>query len=177
VPKRKRFRNTKAQLKAFGKAWLKNTKENASGPVLNIRTKTLFNSITLHDETNKSPMTVSITAEAIDPKTGFPYATYHEFISGRSYIRMAQQFVMSKWFSKRNGGSIIERAAAQDSEDLFIDTLIDQPGWTGTPRGLRGLTQLPNTAFRVLTINMGEGAEFTGTLARVKGFFGAPIKV
>ena len=171
MPKRKRFRNTKAQLKAFGKAWLKDTKANASGPVLQQRTKTLFNSITLKDETNKSPMTVTITAEAFDPKSGFPYATYHEFISGRSYIRLAQQFVMSKWFSKRFGGSIIERAAAQDSEDLFIDTLVDQPGWSSTPRGKRGFTQLSNTAFRVLRINLGGGAAFEGTLARVPGFF------
>lgn len=175
MARRKRFANTKAQLKAFGKAWLKDTRDNASGPVLKKRTEKLFNSITLKDETNKSPMTVTITAEALDPKTGFPYAAFHEFISGRSYIRLAQQFVMSKWFSKKTGGSIIERAAARDSEDLFIDYLVAQPGWTGAPVGLRGLTQLPNTAFRVLRVNLGKGGGFEGTLARVKGFFGKPI--
>ena len=160
MARRKRFANTKAQLKAFGKAWVKETRENASGPVLAQRTQTLFNSITLVDDTNKNPPTVKVTAEAINPKTGFPYAAYHEFISGRSYIRMAQQFVMSKWFSNKTGGSIIERAAAQDSEDMFIDELLEQPGWK------QGF--LPNQAFRILRINLDDGLPFEGTLGIVK---------
>lgn len=157
----KRFRNVKTQMRAFGREWLRTAKEYTDGIPLRQRTGTLHSSLAIEDRTNEDPPQISVTAEAIDKKTGFPYATYHEFISGRSYIRTAQLFVMSKWFSNRAGGSIIARAAATDSLELFMDGLVDR-GWQ-LAADLSGPGILTKTAFRTLRLNVsGEGFEVTG---------------
>ena len=157
----KKFRNVRTQMRAFGREWLRTTKEYTDGPVLKQQSGTLHASLAIEDRTDEDPPQISVTAEAIDDKTGFPYATYHEFISGRSYIRTAQLFVMSKWFSNRAGGSIIARASAVDSMDLFMDGLVDR-GWQ-LAADLSGPGILTKHAFRTLRLNVsGDGFEVTG---------------
>lgn len=149
-------------MRAFGREWLRTAKEYTDGPVLKQVSGTLHGSLAIEDRTDEDPPQISVTAKAIDDKTGFPYATYHEFISGRSYIRTAQLFVMSKWFSNRAGGSIIARAAAVDSLDLFTDGLVDR-GWQLATTDLSGPGILTKTAFRTLRLNVsGEGFQVTG---------------
>jgi len=157
----KRYRNVKTQMRAFGREWLRFTKEWTDGPILKQRSGTLHRSLAIEDRTEEDPPQISVTAEAIDKETGFPYATYHEFISGKSYIRFAQLFVLSKWFSNRAGGSIIARAAAVDSLDLFMDGLVDR-GWQ-LKSDLSGPGILTKTAFRTLRVNVsGDAFEVTG---------------
>lgn len=157
----KRYRNVKTQMRAFGREWLRTTKEFTDGPILKQRSGTLHGSLAIEDRTDEDPPQLSVTAEAIDKKTGFPYATYHEFVSGKSYIRFSQLFIMSKWFSNKAGGSIIARAAAVDSLDLFMDGLVDR-GWK-LAADLSGPGILTKTAFRTLRLNVsGDGFEVTG---------------
>lgn len=165
----KKFRNVRTQLRAFGREWLRTSKQYTDGPVLMQRSGRLHESLAIEDRTDEDPPEISVTAEALNPKTGFPYATYHEFISGRSYIRSAQHFVMSKWFANRAGGSIIARAAVRDSMELFEDGLVER-GWQ-LAADLSGPGILTRTAFRTLRIDVSGGAGTFVTTAQQGIFF------
>ena len=156
-------------MRAFGREWLRVAKQWTDGPILFQRTGTLHGSLAIEDRTNEDPAEISVTAEAINPKTGFPYATYHEFISGKSYIRSAQHFVLSKWFSNRAGGSIIARAAVTDSLELFEDGLVNR-GWQ-LAADLSGPGILTRTAFRTLRLNISGGPGRFVTTAQKDIFF------
>jgi len=140
----------RAVLKAMGEAWEARAKELVDGVVLKVQSGDLQNSIkadtTQLDTARKfSDLTLKISADAVNPNTGFPYAAYHEFYSGRSFLRPA----LTELFDKRTPyyqGFI--RALRTDSLDFLIQTLIDAE-WK------RGLA--PMTALRRINLDLDGG--------------------
>ena len=148
----KNLQKTRRQLKVFAAEWYAETYRAVSGVVLGVRTDKLRGSLAIVDRTKNDPPTIELTAEAISPK-GFPYAAWHEFESGRSYIRSSLLYLLSKQGTTMSG---LTRALVADTTEGVIEDLI-QRGWAP------GI--LPNTAVRTVSMDMsGRGA--TGHLRR-----------
>lgn len=147
MARRRQFGLARDVLKAFGKAWVRKTRDNVSGAILKRRSGRLLGSITLINKTRRNPAQIIVAAETVDPQTGFFYAVHHEFFTKFTYIRTARQFVMPRWFGRARGGSLFARAAAIDSENIFIDELDALPLWKRS--------RLRNQVVRRININMG----------------------
>ena len=148
----KNLRKTRRQLKVFAAEWFAETYDAVSGRVLRVRSGKLRESLSIVDNTKDNPPTIEITAEAISGK-GFPYAAWHEFGSGLSYIRPSLLYLLSKQGSTKSG---LNRAMVADTTEGVIEDLI-QRGWAP------GI--LPNTAVRTVSIDM-SGKGTTGHLRR-----------
>lgn len=162
MARRRQFGNARDTLKAFGKEWVKRTRDNVSGTILKRRSGRLLGSITLINKTRRNPAQIIVQAETVDPLTGFFYAVFHEFFSKFTYIRTARQQTMPRWFGRSRGGSIFARAAALDSENIFIDELDSIPLWR------RG--RLRNQVIRKININMGGVGSPAASFSPARGF-------
>ena len=148
----KNIEKTRRQLRTFGTEWYLETRNAVSGRVLRVRSGKLRGSIRIVDNTKDNPPTIEITADAVSAK-GFPYAGWHEFDSGHSYIRPSLLHLLSK---QGNTNSGLSRALVADVTEGVIEELI-QHGWAP------GI--LPNTAVRTLKMGM-SGRGTTGHLRR-----------
>lgn len=164
MARRRQFGNARDTLKAFGKEWVRKTRDNVSGAILKRRSGRLLGSITLINKTRRNPAQIIVQAETVDPQTGFFYAVHHEFFTRFTYIRTARQAVMPRWFGRNRGGSIFAKAAALDSENSFIDELDSIPLWRRS--------RLRNQVIRRININMGgvgsPGVAFTPARGFIK---------
>ena len=149
----KNLQKTRRQLKVFAAEWYAETYDVVSGRILKVRSDKLRQSLTIVDNTKDDPPTIELTADAISDKKGFPYAAWHEFGSGRSYIRPSLLYLLSRQGTTKSG---LSRAMVADTTEGVIEDLI-QRGWAP------GI--LPNTAVRTISMDMsGRGA--TGHLTR-----------
>lgn len=149
------LRNVRRNLKTLGTEWLAETTDAVSGRILRVKSDRLRKSLELVDNTNEDPPTIEVVAEARDPRTGFPYAAYHEFESGLSYIRPSLLFLLSKQGSTKSN---MKRALVADSVEGIIDELLRHGWFPG---------RLPNSAFRTVTMGIA-GAGTTGAIGRTR---------
>ena len=148
----KNLQKTRRQLKVLANEWYDETYDAVSGRVLRVRSGKLRESLTIVDNTKDDPPTIELVADATSDE-GFPYAAWHEFESGHSYIRPSLLYLLSKQGTTESG---LSRAMVADVAEGLIEDLI-QRGWAP------GV--LPNSAVRNVTIDMlGVGA--TGHLRR-----------
>ena len=148
----KNLQRTRKQLRVLATEWLFQTLEFVSGPILRVRSGRLRGSLHIIDNTEDDPPTIGIAADAVSDK-GFPYAAWHEFESGRSYIRPSLLYLLGKRGWTESGMS---RAMVADVEEGIIEDLI-QRGWAPDI--------LPNTAVRTVSIDI-SGRGTTGHLRR-----------
>lgn len=149
----KKLEQLRKSLKILGSEWLEETRDAVSGRILRIRTETLFKSLDLVDRTNENPPVIELTADAKSPE-GFPYAAYHEFGPSRSYIRPSLLFVLSKMYRSKSG---LGRALVGDSAEGIIEDLLERGWFPG---------RLPNSAFRIVRMDMSGGLATTGVPKR-----------
>ena len=148
----KNLQRTRNQLKLLAIEWHAETYDLVSGRGLRVRSGKLRKSLTIVDNTKDDPPTIELTADAVSEK-GFPYAAWHEFGSGLSYIRPTLLFLLSKQGPTLSG---LSRALVADTTEGVIEDLI-QRGWAP------GV--LPRTAVRTVSIDiLGRGT--TGHLRR-----------
>ena len=151
---------TRGQLKVFAAEWFAETYDAVSGRILRVKSDKLRQSLRIVDNTKDDPPTIEITADAVSGR-GFPYAAWHEFGSGRSYIRPSLLYLLSKQGTTKSG---LKRAMIADVTEGVIEDLI-QRGWAP------GV--LPNSAVRTVAISMA-GKGTTGHLRR--GFTSRALK-
>ena len=148
----KNLQRTRNQLKLLAIEWHAETYDFVSGRGLRVRTGNLRRSLTIVDNTKDDPPTIELTADAVSEK-GFPYAAWHEFESGHSYIRPSLLYLLSKQGTSLSG---LSRSLVADTTEGVIEDLI-QRGWAP------GV--LPNSAVRTVSIDiLGRGT--TGSLGR-----------
>ena len=142
----KNLQRTRRQLKVLLSEWYAETYDLVSGRGLRVRTGKLRRSLSIVDNTKDDPPTIELTADAVSEK-GFPYAAWHEFDSGLSYIRPSLLRLLSMQSGTQSG---LGRAMVADVTEGVIEDLI-QRGWAP------GI--LPNSAVRTVSIDMlGRGA-------------------
>ena len=146
----KQLERTRRQLKVFADEWYSLTYDLVSGGVLKVRTGKLRKSLKIVDNTKDDPPTIELTADAVSNK-GFPYAAWHEFDSGLSYIRPSLLHLLGRQSKTQSG---LGRAMVADVTEGVIEDLL-QRGWAP------GI--LPNSAVRTMSINMA-GRGTTGYL-------------
>jgi hypothetical protein len=93
---------------------------NLSGKILKPRSGRLRGSLTLDSDIDGEEASVSLSAGAVNPKSGQAYGVFHEFHpKGKGpYMGNEYKALMSAGFS-----GLISRAVRTDNEFVFIETL------------------------------------------------------
>ena len=119
----------KKMLELVGLLWQGHAQQLVDGPILRTRSGRLYRSFGIEgpkEEMGGLSLTLRNTAK--NPATDFPYAAFHEYASGKAFIRPALGYILQK---DHPGFHMIQRGAAADS----IGTLsfaIAEHGWQPT---------------------------------------------